>query len=204
MRGSTKSTADALGRQGANLAHLCPRPLRQSCGLEFDRQRETRLGFLARQGDGDHRPRSLIKHIMAQHKHWTIAGLLVPTHRIEVGPTDFAPQYSGHDSPARPSSAIFCSSAGSSLAHSVAKRVRANRSSFSAMAVSIAWLRFRKRRRSTRLSTRSSRAVSMVRATFVFGIRYDILSYYRIHGPKAILGKPSDSGRPRAFTCMRR
>jgi LuxR family maltose regulon positive regulatory protein len=90
----------------------------------------------------------------------------------EIGPADLASQYSGHDSKstARPSSARRFSSRVFSLADSRASRVRARRWSWFTNAASTAWLRLRNRRRPTSSSTRSSRSLSSVRATFVFGM----------------------------------
>ena len=54
------------------------------------------------------------------------------------------------------------------------------RASFSATAVSIAWLRFAKRRFETSSSSSPTRLVSSVTASFVFaicGLQYDIISY---------------------------
>ena len=66
-----------------------------------------------------------------------VACLLVAA-RIEIGPPNVAPQYSGHPLAVSPSSANRCSSTGSSLAASSARRVRARRANFSASAVSTA------------------------------------------------------------------
>jgi hypothetical protein len=72
--------------------------------------------------------------------------------------------------PTRPSSARSFSSWGFNLADPRARRVRARRCTLSTRAASTAWLRLRKRRRATSSSTRSSNALSSVRATFVLGM----------------------------------
>src|SRR3990172_6380400 len=172
IRGPAKPLADALRRERANLADLDPRTFRQLRGLELKGQRVSGPRLLAGQGHRDDGAGPLIEDVVAQHQDRTLAGLLVAAYEVEVGPSNLAPQYSGHGSrdAARPSSASCCSSAGSSLVHSSANRVRARRASFSASAVSMAWLRLRNRRRATRSSTRFSRSASIVRATLVLGI----------------------------------
>src|SRR3989442_15131275 len=99
-----------------------------------------------------------MEHIVAQDQDRPEPGLFPAADRIEVGPTNLSPQYSGQESelPARPSSARAFSSSGSSFAHSRAKRVRRARASFSARAVSMALLVLLNSRRATSSSTRSS------------------------------------------------
>ena len=72
--------------------------------------------------------RALIEHVVTQDEHGSLARLLVAPDRVQIGPTNLAPQYSGHDSSAsaNPSSASCFSSSGFSFAASRARRVRAH------------------------------------------------------------------------------
>jgi hypothetical protein len=170
--GPRKAWPDAIDRQRADLADLDPRPLRQAIGSALERQRESGPRFLTRHRPRNDGARPFVEDVVAQHQNRSPARLLVASNGVQISPADFAPQYSGHDSnaSARPSSASRFSSRGFSFADSLASRVRARRCSLSASAVSTAWLRFRKRFRSTRSSTCSSRRLSSVSATLVFGI----------------------------------
>ncbi|MCK7525180.1 MAG: hypothetical protein MZV64_50035 [Ignavibacteriales bacterium] len=120
----------------------------------------------------------------------------------EVGPADLASQYPGHSltSSARPSSANAFSSAGSSLAHSRASRVRPRRSSVSATAFSMAWLRFPKTPLRTSSSSRSRAFASMEMAILALGMAGHLWYYYRSYpaGCQGLrTGRSQHKGRPR-------
>ena len=80
---------------------------------------------------------AIIKYILTKNENRTQASLFTTADRVKVGPTNFAPQYSGRASSSRPrpSSARAFSNFGSSFAHSDARRLRSIRASFSATAV---------------------------------------------------------------------
>ena len=97
------------------------------------RKREAGALRLAGQCHRDDGTGAFVEYVVAEYQHWTQAGLFVAAHRIKVGPTNLAPQYSGHASRSRlnPSSASAFSNFGSSFAHSAASRLRPIRASFS-------------------------------------------------------------------------
>ncbi len=82
--------------------------------LTGDRHNDSSLGLL-------------IKQLVAKHQDGPKTSLFAPSDRIEIGPVDLSPQYSGHFSPS-PSSASCFSSFGSSFASSRDSRVRFSRS----------------------------------------------------------------------------
>src|SRR3990172_12084036 len=132
------------------------------------RERKTGTLRLADQRYRYDRAGAIIEHVVTEDEYRTQASLFAAADRVEVGPTNFAPQYSGHASIScpKPSSARAFSNFGSSFAHSDARRLRSMRASFSATAAWIARLRLGKTLFETRLSTRLSVSRSMVIATF--------------------------------------
>src|SRR2546425_32335 len=144
-RSQRESAAETIDRERPNLMNENPGALRQATRMTLERQWKPRARRAACHRDGDDRTGPSVEHVMAENEDRALPGLLVTAHRTEVGPPDFASQYSGHASRASitDSSARRCSSAGFNFALSRARRVRARRCSLSASAASTAWLRLR-------------------------------------------------------------
>ena len=134
--GATEFRPDAFDGKCANLADLDPRAFRQLCRLKLESQREAGALRPACQRQCDDGAGTFIKHVVAENQHRTQARLFATADRVEVGPPNLAPQYSGQASSScpKPSSASAFSNLGSSFAHSDAKRPRSIRASFSATA----------------------------------------------------------------------
>lgn len=175
---------DPLHRERTDLTDLDPGSFRQLARLKFEGQGKSSALRLACDCHCDDRARTLVEDIVAEDDDGTLTSLFTPANGIEIGPPELAPQYSGYwfNSSDSPSSAIACSVAGSSLAHSSARRVRFNRESFSSIASWIARLRLGKTLFRTRWSSCSSVAFSMLIATFdvlMAHHRYYCMSYQR-------------------------
>src|SRR5262245_21379748 len=132
----SKALPNAFNRQRPNLTDFHPRPPGEFCRTELEGQREASPLRLTGYGHGDHSPRPLVEDILAEDQDRPLPRLLTPTGGIEVRPANLAPQYAGHvtASSDSPSSASAFSKAGSSFAHSRAKRLPSRRTSFSSMA----------------------------------------------------------------------
>src|SRR5262249_15239421 len=135
--GTSKLLPNAFHCQGPNLTDFHPRPCGQPRGTELERQREACTLRLAGQGHDDHRARPFIEDIVAEDQDGPPSRLLTTARGVQVRPANLAPQYAGHvaASSDNPSSASAFSKAGSSFAHSRAKRLCSRRTSFSSMAI---------------------------------------------------------------------
>src|SRR3990172_1219852 len=181
LRQSAQPLPDPFHRQRPHLADLHPRFLRQPEILgQLEREGIRRPLLLARDRHRDHSARSLVEDVLAQHDHGPQASLLMPSNRVQIGPDNFSPQYSGHSeaSPAKPSSASLCSNCLSSFAASRATRDRSSLSSFSCTASWIARLRLGNRLSATSRSSLRRSSRSMLIATLADAILPSSMTSY--------------------------
>ncbi len=120
--------ADSFHGDCSYLRDLYPRCERKAASRQSQCEGKACPGWLTRNRHRDYSARTPIEMIIAEDQHRTDSRLLAPAHRVHVGPVNLSPQYVGHDSSPRPSSARLISSAGSSLFSSRTKRCRLSRS----------------------------------------------------------------------------
>src|SRR3989338_3758580 len=123
-----------------------------------------------------------VEHLVTEDKDRAVPCLLSASRGLEIRPIDIAPQYAGHTSPGKRSSANACSALGSSFLTSAASRVCCQCSTCSRSAIWITWLREAKRRCATHWSMSRNNRDSTVTATFamLIGFTSSILVYHTI------------------------
>src|SRR6266540_3847949 len=97
-RDPTNPLPEALAREGTDLAHFDPGSLWKLALRQLDGQRKTRRRRLARDRHRDDRAGALVEDVVADDQHRAPSCLLSAPRRVEIGPKDVTPQYSGHDS----------------------------------------------------------------------------------------------------------
>jgi hypothetical protein len=95
---AAKPRAYAFNGKGANLADFDPGRLSQFWRLEFMRERKTGTLRLAGQRHCYDGTGAIIEYIVTKYEDRAQTSLFATANRVKVGPTNFAPQYSGHDS----------------------------------------------------------------------------------------------------------
>ena len=80
----------------SDLTDLDPGLFGKLLGMQFKRKRKAGALRLTRESNGNHGARAFIEDVVAEDQDWAQACLLLPAYRIQVGPADLTPQYSGH------------------------------------------------------------------------------------------------------------
>lgn len=117
-----------IDRDGPNLRNLDPRGFRQHILGKRPRERKSCLLRLARNRHRDYRLGLSIEQVVAENQNGPQSRLFPASDRVQVGPVDLTPQYSGQLRSPRPCSANCFSSRGLILFSSRASRVRFSRS----------------------------------------------------------------------------
>ena len=85
------SMAQPFSRECTNLADFNPRGFGEEVLRKSVGQGKAGALRLARDGERNHRAGVAVKHLMAEHQHWTPTGLFTTFRRLQVGPIDVAP-----------------------------------------------------------------------------------------------------------------
>jgi hypothetical protein len=81
-RRSADELSDPFARERSDLANFHPGFFRQSLGVKFERQGETRSLRLARKSNGNDGSGTFIKNVLAENQNWTSSCLLTSPYGI--------------------------------------------------------------------------------------------------------------------------
>lgn len=84
---SSNSPPDSFCRQRPDLTDLYPRSFRETLGVTFQSEGKARALRHTRQSDSNDGSRSLVKDILTENEHWTIARSLSSSGWVQVCPT---------------------------------------------------------------------------------------------------------------------